>query len=284
MNKIAGICILYNPENNIYENINSYINNIDRLYIIDNSLEKKQNLLNSINSSEKIIYFHHPENIGIGKAINLIAKLSLENNFKFLLTMDQDSYFENGSFKKLIEFINNNDTEEIAIYSPIHYLNKNTILPKNDFDYLEIVMTSGNIIRLNAWLNINGFNEELFIDHVDHDYCFRLIEKSYKIIRYNKSVLIHKLGETTIFIKLGKKQIDYREYSPIRIYYMFRNGFYIIHKYKKISPKSINEIKSYLYLMLFRNIPFYKTRFICIKLIVIAYIHYRRNRFGKFKY
>lgn len=35
--KLAGVVILYHPDENIVENINSYITDIDFLYIVDNS-------------------------------------------------------------------------------------------------------------------------------------------------------------------------------------------------------------------------------------------------------
>ena len=35
--KLAGVVVLYNPDDNYIDNINSYINDIDLLYIIDNS-------------------------------------------------------------------------------------------------------------------------------------------------------------------------------------------------------------------------------------------------------
>lgn len=35
--KLAGVVILYHPNENIVENINSYITDIDFLFIIDNS-------------------------------------------------------------------------------------------------------------------------------------------------------------------------------------------------------------------------------------------------------
>ena len=40
--KLAGIVTLYNPTNEDIENISTYINDIDRLYVIDNT-EGKNN-------------------------------------------------------------------------------------------------------------------------------------------------------------------------------------------------------------------------------------------------
>ena len=35
--KIAGVVVLYHPEISVWDNISSYIEDIDKLYILDNS-------------------------------------------------------------------------------------------------------------------------------------------------------------------------------------------------------------------------------------------------------
>ena len=35
--KIAGVVVLYNPDDNVRTNIDSYINELDILYVVDNS-------------------------------------------------------------------------------------------------------------------------------------------------------------------------------------------------------------------------------------------------------
>lgn len=45
---IAGVVILYNPDESVYKNISSYAPYIQKLYIIDNSEHTNENLLSNI--------------------------------------------------------------------------------------------------------------------------------------------------------------------------------------------------------------------------------------------
>jgi rhamnosyltransferase len=56
-------------------------------------------------------------------------------------------------------------------------------------------MTSGNLIHLTAHKIIGGFNEKLFIDYIDHEYCPRLHINGFSVIRANKAMLFHKVGD-----------------------------------------------------------------------------------------
>ena len=48
-------------------------------------------------------------------------------------------------------------------------------------EYPERVIASGNIINLQAWNKVGRFDNSLFIDEVDHDFCHRLTQEKYKI-------------------------------------------------------------------------------------------------------
>ena len=113
--KIDGVVALYNPDESIIKNINSYINDIDKIYIIDNSETKNHELINKIVTiSDKCIYIDNNGNQGIANALNVGAKLAIENGCDWLLTMDQDSSFTQGSLLKLIDWIKNNNIYDLV--------------------------------------------------------------------------------------------------------------------------------------------------------------------------
>ena len=59
---------------------------------------------------------------------------------------------------------------------------------RQDNEEVNMVITSGNIINLSLYKNIEGFNEELFVDFVDFDLCYQIKEKGLIISEYpNKS-------------------------------------------------------------------------------------------------
>ncbi|MGL6099621.1 MAG: glycosyltransferase family 2 protein [Fusobacteriaceae bacterium] len=244
--KIAGVVVLYHPEEDLKININSYLSKIEKLWIIDNTPNnQKFNLFEMDNP--KIVYKNFNENMGIAYALNFAAKQAFEENFEWLLTMDQDSKFQNGSLEELIKTLKIKSNEKnIGIISPYHYLEGIENNELNDIFLKETVMTSGNLVNLEI-LNLNGyFLDKLFIDEVDHEYCYRLKAHGYKVYQNNRSVLKHNLGEIKIYNILGFKVVV-TNHSWIRHYYMARNKIYIIKKY---SNKFFEYIKTLVFIIL----------------------------------
>ena len=93
------------------------------------------------------------------------------------------------------------------------------------------VITSGSLTNTKVWKKINGFDDFLFIDKVDTEYCVRANRAGYPVIRDNAVVLNHELGKMTCK-KLFGKVIYVTNHNEMRIYYQCRNIVYI---YRKIS-------------------------------------------------
>jgi len=240
-NKFAAVVILYNPDVEIINNIFSYKDYFDVIYLMDNSTERLTPDILECLSDEKFIYFHDGNNNGISKAINLAATYATKDNFKWLLTMDQDSKFENVNV--LIAYLNNDpEKNRVGIYSPFHDT-KFRICPLEDVSEVKSVMTSGNIVNLSIFNKVGGLDENLFIDRVDHDYCSTLIENNFIIKQINTCKLQHNLG--AISKTIGNKEIT--NHSPLRRYYITRNSLYYIEKHiKKRTRHCIGYAKDFM--------------------------------------
>lgn len=232
MNKIrlAGVVVLYNPDNSVAYNINSYIDKLDILSVVDNSEKKNKKLISRLLQNKKVLYIDNHGNRGIAKAFNIGAVKAIEQKCDFLLTMDQDSMASENMLEKLISFIYQNDAEVLGIVSAYHkqpYENNCYYLKESES--IAYVMSSGNLLNLKAYKKSGRFLEKLFIDMVDYEYCLRLHMNGYQIIRLNSAILFHKEGE--VYKTKGIIKIIH---SPIRTYYYIRNYLYVSKKYKKI--------------------------------------------------
>ena len=105
--KLAGVVVWYNPSDKDVKNIESYIDELDKLYIFDNS-EKKDNK-NKVPTSKKIEYISQHENLGIATALNITANKALGEGYLYLLTMDQDSKFKKDDLKKMKDLVKRMD-------------------------------------------------------------------------------------------------------------------------------------------------------------------------------
>jgi len=276
MIKINGVLVLYNPEENLLLNIYSYINEIDKLYVVDNSENKNLEFIEKIKKIDKCLYIDNQGNKGIAHALNVGAELAIDDGANWLLTMDQDSSFSQGSLNKLIEWIGSNNTDNIGIVTPMHSENELLI----DINKNYITMTSGNLVNLMIFSEIGNFLEKLFIDSVDTEYCLRLKKFNYKIQRVKSVVLNHNLGYLKYYVFFNKK-ITFTNHHYIRRYYMMRNRLYIWKEYSDVLPSFVDgdkqqAIKEILKVILFESLKFKKLIF-----TLKGYIDYKKSKFGK---
>lgn len=279
--KIAGVVVLYKPSDFIKNSIASYIDKLDILYVVDNSEISNTGLVNEIKCLKKIEYISNNRNIGIASALNIGAEKALENYCDFLLTMDQDSRFLPEMFDKMIEYIKNIDTRKIGLITPFHKTSKN--IPKKTIASEDVLtaMTSGSIINLEAFKNVGGFLDELFIDHVDHEYCLRLMQNGYKIIQLNNSVLLHELGEKKVFNLIFKKLLVL-SHSPLRGYYIVRNGLYVSNLYKKQFPFFYRLFRKIFIKEIIKTIFFEDQKIKRIGFLYEGYYDYKKGKLGKY--
>ena len=231
--KIAGCVILYHPQMDTIDNILSYIDHVECLYIINNGGGEAVTAKFVDNSKVKII--HHKENMGIAYSLNEVLQ-AIVNEYDLLLTMDQDSSFVADSMKKYV-----GACDEI-VWDTTLALGAKIIAAGTDIDFVENVewekaenmITSGNLISVKNALAIGGFDESLFIDEVDSDFIYRGREDGLDIL-YNKCgiYLAHTVGSPAYHSFLGHVT-KVQNHNKIRKYYIFRNRLVVLQKHFKI--------------------------------------------------
>ncbi len=219
--RIIGTVVLYNPEDDTLENIKSYINQIDKLIIIDNSIITNISLIDNIkNEFNDIIYINNHSNLGIATALNIACNKAIELGYNWILTMDQDSKFVD--FNQYIRCFNSIKNKEIiSTISPNPFF-KNGEININECKIIEKIqtLTSGTLLNLLNYEKVGKFTDKLFIDEVDHDYCLKSISTNLRVLELSNIHLIHSLGE----VKQTSKKLK-SQHNHVRVYYMTRNAF-----------------------------------------------------------
>ena len=249
--KIFVTVILYNPDGTVWDNIFSYSNTVDTLYIIDNST-KPISRLDEIRSQSNIKYISMHGNQGIAAALNMGARQAMKDGAKYLMTMDQDSRFDPETFKGYIAAAEKifDENQKVAVTGINYdgYIKKN---PNADFEIADELITSGMIIKLEIMKKLGPFVDKLFIDYVDYDYCYRARENGYLCVMINKYRLQHQIGGMNPVVKFGIHFRNHNEHNWIRQYYMARNAIYIMKKYPCMGLKWIkNLVKAPIKIML----------------------------------
>ena len=280
--------VLYNPEiEKLRKNINALSHQVDKIICIDNYSTNQKEILTLLKSFDlHIQYIHNEENLGIAAALNQILEFAYKNGYEWYLTMDQDSVCSETlieEYAKIVDISN-----DIAILSPF-VLNNYKILfdeyVKMDLPEYEFINDPTNCIT-SATLNntikskeIGGYLEKLFIDGVDFEFNLRIIQREYKIIRVNKAFMFQSMGEghnvpsVQLLYKIFKSntlrslQVT-PVYSDTRLYYIWRNGYYLRRKYGKLSGIRMSKRwMDFQFIYFYLTYPFNRSRIKMIKAI-----------------
>lgn len=226
--KLYGVVILYRPDDDVMQNISSYIDQLDALYVLDNSEMPNYKLVKQFQNHPKIRYVSFGDNRGVSYALNFAINQC--ENSAWLLTMDQDSCFGPGDFICYKSCIKNEN--RVAAYTVAFTTPKGVYPAITVSNFVEKAITSGMIIQVGIAKELGGFDEALFIDGVDHEFCYRLRRNGYKIKLIAGIILNHTLGEIVEY-KIGCKKGITTTHSAVREYYITRNNFYILKRYKE---------------------------------------------------
>ncbi len=274
---IAGVVILYNPENHVYSEILSYVNQVSRLYIIDNSTQHNASLVNQVLQISHVNYINNASNIGIAAALNIGANSAITDGFDFLLTMDQDTSLPGNYVATLVDGIRRQNSNEIGIIAPRY---TPTSRGQDEFENVLVTMTSGNLLNLSVYKKVGPFLTELFIDHVDHEYCLRINREGFRVVQANNLYLPHRPGKL-VGVRFIRKKL-FSSHSPARLYYFCRNGFFVSNLYRSSFPEfRLSFIK--LMAKEIVKIVFEDDRMLRLKMLRKAFLDFKAEKLGPLK-
>ena len=249
--KCAAIVVLFYPDSDTVKNIESYLDQFQEVYLIDNSDISNYGLLKK-NLSSSVKYYPQMKNRGIAFALNLGFEKALESQIPYVITLDQDSRFETNILEEYSYYIINHDMREVLALSPQYKTDRNKIIRKYGYSIINLTMQSGCLFQTTIVNTIGNFDTNLFLDTVDWEYCMRGRNYGLKIIKCNSAILLHKPATTKEINLLGYK-FKYGVASPVRYYYQIRNLLWLFRKYKSVYCILIMFIKWAKILLLFDN-------------------------------
>ena len=244
---IAAGIVLFNPdsEERLFKCIEKVNEQVSKIYIFDNSTQRKD-----IKLPQNVVYMTEGKNKGIAYALNRIMEKASADGFLWVLTMDQDSILPDNMCLDFAKYIKKEKDLGIVCPCVIDRRRKYMIggSTNEEYQYINSCITSASCTSVEAWKRIGGYDEWLFIDLVDNDFCKRLVLSGYKILRLNKWVLDQEFGNIIpkskntreFWIKLSKvlhneniAKFSYKKFvSPLRVYYTNRNIIYLNRKMK----------------------------------------------------
>lgn len=224
--RILGIVITYYPVvEEVIENINQYIEYVDTLIIWENTPKEHRDTyqVNFPDPNKKVMHMSTGNNEGIANPINNCIEWVKGKNYSHILTMDQDSSWDNfNDFVKSAELYEKRSG--IAIMTP--NINKCYSIEKEQI--VNSFIISGALFPIKVISQLGTFNEKLFVDGVDLEYSLRATRNNIKIVSFTYCHLKQNFGYP---IKSKFFGFESNNYSAGRTYNIVKNHLFILRRY-----------------------------------------------------
>lgn len=233
--KVGCVLVTYNPDRILFKNVLSSVSaQVDSVFIADNSPAESQTTPFNGNN---IIYYPMQENCGIAAAQNVGITYFLEHNFDYIFFLDQDSLVEEQLVEKLLDdyiFLEKAGVNVVAVGPSVinrtsnkEYAQRTKKTAFENMVEANELTSSATLVAAGSFDQVGLMDESLFIDGVDHEWCWRAKAKGNFCFFIDKTIyLSHQLGEGDRFFALRKVAIP----TPFRTYYQFRNYFWLLRR------------------------------------------------------
>lgn len=252
---------------------------LNKVIVVDNdSKDNSVELAEKLNF-DKLEIIKNRENLGFGKACNIGAKNSQSD---FVLFLNPDAFVYEDTFKKLFDYINENDTPDTGIYGVqligddekvqrtcarfpklrnflVRVLGLNKINREffksfsmeywnhHETKIVDQVIGAFFLIKKDVFEKLNGFDERFFVYYEELDLSKRIYDNGYKTMYLSKVQAYHKGGGTSEQVK------------ALRFFYSTRSS--LIYSFKHLGI-----LKSMIFMFFVYFVePFTRTAFLLLK-------------------
>lgn len=234
---MRAIIVTYNPDASHLQQVVAALSpQVESILIVDNA-SRNSDEIDALSRLEEVDLLNFSANRGIAAALNVGVRHHLISEPDWILTMDQDTLVHPGAIEDILasfDALEAPHQDQVGILAMRAHPQPSSIritryadrlLVLKDFESFEerrAVITSGNLVRADV-LRRTNYDEDLFIDQVDFDFCFAVRELGYCVLRHKTTAMDHVLGE-----RFSDTDKEHPYESAQRVYYIIRNSTYLV--------------------------------------------------------
>ena len=241
---VLGAVITYNPGDDLAANLTAIRRQIGRVLVIDNG-SRDIDAIRQIAEAAGCELIRNPENLGVAPALNQAARVAQTEGFEWLATFDHDSLIHPGAIEGLLAVQAAHPApDRIAILAMSHvdratgrdYLRSwDVIEDAPTWRSVRTTITSGSLTKVSVFDTVGLFDEGLFVDSVDHEFCLRCRRHGLLIIEGRAQLMDHSMGAGEARRLFGRTVVC-GHHAPVRRYYIMRNQLEVCRRYLRVDP------------------------------------------------
>lgn len=242
LKSIAAVVVGYNPDIPVLDDLLvSLSSQVCLLILVDNG-GSESFLMDRPDVKASVRYLSLQGNKGLGAALNAGFQMAVSEGIPYMVTFDQDSHASPDLIEKLesaMKYAKSRDERCIAV-SPAFYDRRDgkkiafpfyqsvdgvikPVFTSDDPHGLvnaDALITSGMFVDTQAWKEGITYDEGMFVDFTDTEWCFRVRDRGYRLYGCLNIEMGHALSDAPPVKIFG---LSFFRYSPIRRYFFFRN-------------------------------------------------------------
>lgn len=260
--RVLPIIVSYHPDQSLLQLVEDLRGQVTEILVIDNGSFPNKTL-DALRENDSVTLLELGENIGLAAALNRGVQYATQRGFSHVLTLDQDTHLPGDYISRMMNFwasliptgqrvgviapnffdINSRTNAKFSVVSR-WYTKTVSCGCSAEALVTNFAITSGSIYPVLVLQSVGSFREDFFIDQIDTEYCLRLMRNGYKVFINCAVCINHAIGKRTLHKWLGLT-IKPNHHSPLRRYYIARNGVFTASLYYRQYP-------SYLILTIMR--------------------------------
>ena len=191
--------------------------------LVDNNPEESAHRARAVRGCELLFNYNRG---GIAGGLNRGIEFARQMEAVWITLLDQDSRIDPGQIRRLSEPLADRPRQRMVIGPAIWDEQKQMrhgrwSTTSQGLDSTRLLISSGITFRAADWPDLGSFHEELWIDFVDHAWCFRAQSRGFALFQHPGVVLKQHFG--SVHPHHVCRWLGMRLYSPQRHYYGLRN-------------------------------------------------------------
>jgi rhamnosyltransferase len=239
------VVVTFHPPPRFFETLPALRAIATRTIVVDNgSGTQTLSRLRHLAAAGAIDLIANHANLGLAAALNQGIGMARGHGSAWVLLLDQDSEVAPGILDYMAAALSDYpDSSRVAVIGANYGLPQepngrypSDVSINRRISVQTVLITSGSLISVPDFDKIGPFDDGLFIDHVDHEYCLRARRLGFAVIATREVLLTHSIGKESTHLLLGRRLIA-SNHAPQRRYYMARNSIVIARRYFRDEPR-----------------------------------------------
>lgn len=245
MTTLGALVILYYPTDEQLSGLAALARDSDALAVVDNTPQEHalaRERVRALSSRANVVWRHHGNRGGVAGAYNAGLSALFAQGIDAVALFDQDSTVPATFVARMRDTCARLGAGAFIAGPRIYDANDRRFLPELMTSGVMVhrvrvegetapqrcafLISSGSVISRAAYAELGRFDEALFIDHVDTEYCLRALARNVPLYVVPSLVLTHRIGARRRH-RVGPFELTAMHHSWQRRYYGARNAMHL---------------------------------------------------------